>query len=726
MGVQVGVTSRPDQPEGKRKFWASIASQSYLILSGSVLLILSASLVVYFSFWETLHHVSQLAESDMPNMIDSVEVARHSTIVVNSAFRLISASSQEDHEAAVATVARERAALDDIILRLESRSDFGARAQRIRSHLSQLVQYLEVITESAARRLAIKQILIPLAKELAEINRGIEHDMAQAIDDQGFFLVEGLRELDGPRYSINERASEDELTTYRNLASVNHRANLAVLLLDETLVLTDPQYLPPIEERFQSALRDAQVAFSKLPASHQSASLAVNLQRLEEIGMASEGIIVLRREALLRRNQEQSALMHARAGSELLAAEVNALGAQINSKAISSSEASRAAVSNGLLSLIVLNVLSVIGAILFGWLYVWRSLVRRLINLAGAMRMMASGDLEVPITVGGNDEVTDMAEALEVFRRYALEVQRLNLVEKLAEELDVKNESLEHALENLKQAQQQIIAEEKLSSLGQLTAGVAHEIKNPLNFISNFSAIAIEFTEEIDELVVEAGESDTVKEIQSILEELRQSLKKILEHGQRADGVVRSMLEHSRSNAGEWRETDLNALLKQYADLAYHSLRAAGSGFNLTRKEALDPDMGTLEVIPQDICRVFLNLATNACQALEEKWQKAEAGYEPELLITSVRLDDHAEFIIRDNGPGVPEAMRKRIFEPFVTTKDGTKGTGLGLSLTTDILRRHGGSIELDTEEGHYTEMRVLLPLEPPRRASETEEAGNG
>ena len=185
-------------------------------------------------------------------------------------------------------------------------------------------------------------------------------------------------------------------------------------------MLTDPQYLPPIEERFQSALRDAQGAFSKLPASHQERlALAVNLQRLEEIGMASEGIIVLRREALLRRNQEQSALMHARAGSELLAAEVNALGAQINSNAISSSEASRAAVSNGLLSLIVLNVVSVIGAILFGWLYVWRSLVRRLINLAGAMRMMASGDLEVPVTVGGNDEVTDMAEALEVFRRYA-------------------------------------------------------------------------------------------------------------------------------------------------------------------------------------------------------------------------------------------------------------------------------------------------------------------
>ena len=411
------------------------------------------------------------------------------------------------------------------------------------------------------------------------------------------------------------------------------------------------------------------------------------------------------------------------AASEQLLAEVNRLVAEINSEAVRASNSSRSAAQTGILLLVLLNIFSGVGAILIAWLFVGRHLVRRLVGLAAAMRSMAIGDLEVPVQVRGNDEVTDMANALEVFRRYALEVQRLNLVEKLAEELDTKNHTLEQTLNNLRQAQEQVIAEKKLASLGQLTAGVAHEIKNPLNFINNFSDVSVELIDEIEEMMEEAldgkdGQVDLVEEINSILSDLRLNLQKVKEHGQRADGIVRSMLDHSRSTPGEWRETDVNALLKQYMDLAYHAMRAHNSNFNVTMTEDLDPEMGTLEVVPQDLGRVFLNLVTNACQAIEEKRQKSDGDYDPQLRIASRRLEEQAEFCIRDNGPGIPEELRERIFEPFVTTKKTGEGTGLGLSLTTDILTRHGGSIHLDSEEGAFTEMRVVLPLEPPAEAA--------
>ena len=712
---------KPYEPETGEKFRVGIGAQLYLVLLGSVLITLAASLVAYFSFNETLRHESRLAEYSMPNLINSVDIARQSAVVVNGAFLLVAASSPQEHEAVVITVGQERAALSNIIRDLESRSAFPEYTQLIKEHLLDLGNHLEVIQQSSARRLTINQSLLLLAEELAATNRRIEHTLVQTIDDQGFYLVEGLRVLEDSADSINERASEDELTAYRNLTTVNHQANLAILLLDESLVLSDRHLLPTVQERFHSAVQNFLQIYSKFPESMKNNLLSKDLERLGEIGEGSKGIIPLRRELLERLEQEQNALVEVRSESELLVAEVNNLVTQINDEAISSSTAARAAASTGILLLVLLNILSTVGAILFGWLFVGRYLVRRLIGLAGAMRQMASGDLEVPVEVSGKDEVTDMAKALEVFRRYAYEVQRLNLVEKLAEELDAKNETLEQTLKNLEEAQDQIIAEQKLSSLGQLTAGVAHEIKNPLNFVDNFSAVAIELTEEIEELMgAEEDEEpfviqeDDVEEIKSILSELRQSLGKIREHSKRADGIVHSMLEHSRTEAGEWRETDINALLKQFVELAYHALRADDTSFNMAMNFDMDTDIGMLKVVPQDIGRVFLNLATNACQALNEKQHQSSKEYEPGLWVTSSLQSEKAEFCIRDNGPGIPEDLRQKIFEPFVTTKPPGKGTGLGLSLTADILIRHGGSIHLDTEEGEFTEMCVQLPLEPP------------
>lgn len=728
-----------EEPETEQKFRVGVGTRLYFLLFGAVVLMGGATVLSYFTFNETLKHEIRLAEYSMPNLINSVDVARKSAVVVNGAFRLVSASSKEEHTAVVEATAREIASLENTILELEARSAFGEQTRLIRSNLEELGKHLDVIKQSSARRLDIAQALNVFIDELGETTRRVERLLIQAIDDQAFYLVSGLRELDDKVDSIRKRASEDELTAYRNLITVNQSANLAVLLLDEVLVLADRQFLTPLEERFQSAVRNFMQAYAKLPDSMQNDLLEENLTRLDEIGKGPEGVIKLRQEALLRLEQEQGTLAKARTTSESLVSEVNNLVAHINEEAIQSSEASRASAQTGIFLLILLNVFGTLGAVALGSFFVRRYLVRRLVGLASAMREMASGDLEVPVQVEGtrivrpvkgsanyltqniqyliwNDEVTDMARALEVFRRYAHEVQRLNLVEKLAEELDAKNENLEHALENLKAAQEQVIAEQKLSSLGQLTAGVAHEIKNPLNFVNNFANVSIEMADEIDDLMKQQDNLD-LEEVRSILDELRTSLGKIKEHGKRADDIVRSMLEHSRSKEGEWRKTNLNALLKQYVDLSYHALRAEDNTFNAEMKEDLDPNMEEIVVVPQDICRVFLNLVTNAFQAMNEKQKKVDGDYLPTLSITSRQLEDHVEFSIRDNGPGIPDDVRDKIFEPFVTTKEPGKGTGLGLSLTTDILLRHAGSIHLDTEVGHYTEMRISLPLEPPAEA---------
>ena len=751
------------RPKGRSRLHLKIGQQFFLCLLVSVVLTLSASLVAYYSFHEILQYGSRLAESGIPNLSSAVGVTRQSAIVVNGALHLIAASSLDEHQTVAEELAEERSLLGDLIYELESRAyelesrefdsraisdsislfggqsrkagmhlaDIGLHLADIEGQLADIDLYLGEIQESAAQRLTIVNTLELLKEELAEANRLIEHHLVVAIDDQGFYLVEGLRNLDDQPRPINERASEAELAYYRDLVTVNHQANLASLLLGDVLFLSDRGHLPILQGRFRSAVQNFERAYERLSTRMPDNALGENLQRLARLGESGEGIITLRREVLRRLEQEQEALARGRDASVLLLSAVNSLVTDVNDEAVSVSNASQSAVRTGRLLLTLVNVLSISAALLIGWLFVGRYLIRRLVGLAAAMRSMAGGDLEVPVEVRGHDEVADMADALEVFRRHALEVQRLNLVEKLAQELDGKNRTLEEALQNVQKMQEQMVAEQKLASLGQLAAGVAHEIKNPLNFITNFSEVSVELVDEIDDVMTEIKdkeEGDLAAEIEPILSDLRLNLQKVREHGERADGIVRSMLEHSRSAPGDWRETDVNTLLKQYVDLAYHAMRAHGQGFNATLSEDLDPAIGMVEVVPQEISRAFLNIITNAFHALDEKrLTSSDPDYEPELRVTTRRMEEQAEICIRDNGPGIPEEMRERIFEPFVTTKAPGQGTGLGLSLTMDILARHGGTISLDTEEGAYTQMRIVLPLKRPAETAEavTQAEGN-
>ena len=707
------IGERPESP-GRRRF--GVGPQIYSGLLGSVVLVIVASFVAYFFLTEIVRYQSRLAAHSIPNLSQSVEMARQGTALVNGAVRMASAATPDEHKVISEQVLRQRDALMDLVEEVGARSSLNGQAEVLESGLARFGSLLEDVYVSSARRLTIEQALNALVEELGALNRSIERKVGSAIDDQGFFLVEGLRSLDDRPLMPSERASEAQLAYYRDLVEINQQATLAGLLLGEALSLPDRDLLGPVAERFRSAGQNLLRALGRLDTRIAGFDLSEEVERLVEIGESEAGVFALRRESLRRLEQEREALVAGREASAQLLADMERLVEEVRNEAVAINADSQSAATRGILWLALLNVLSIFGAVLIGWLFVGRYLLRRLVGLAGSMREMAGGDLEVPVAVSGNDEVTDMANALEVFRRYALEVQRLNLIEKLAQELDAKNQALEQTLEQLKRAQEQIVAEEKLASLGQLAAGVAHEIKNPLNFVKNFTEVSAELIDEIGEIIdqSEDGEDlDSAEEIKDILGDLKVNLDKVMEHSSRADGIVRSMLEHSRSGPGDWREVDLNALLKQYMELTYHAMRAENTDFNATLGVDLDDGIGTVEVVPQDISRAFLNMLTNAFQALEEKRGKLDGDFEPKLEIGSRRLDDGLEFRIRDNGPGIPDDLRQRMFEPFVTTKAAGQGTGLGLSLTADIVARHGGAIEVDSELGLFTEMRLRLPMQP-------------
>jgi predicted ATPase/signal transduction histidine kinase len=287
-------------------------------------------------------------------------------------------------------------------------------------------------------------------------------------------------------------------------------------------------------------------------------------------------------------------------------------------------------------------------------------------------------------------------------------------VEARTQELQEKNQELATTLKKLKATQYQIIAQEKLASLGALTAGIAHEIKNPLNFVNNFAELSAELTEELLEEIENQKDRldpESKEYIEEILSDLEQNVKKINQHGKRADNIVRGMLMHSGGKAGERQPTDINALLAEYVNLAYHGMRAKDTSFNITIETHYDDSLAPLNVVPQNISRVFLNVINNACYAAHEKKKQIGEGFSPQLLVSTKNLSDRVEIRIRDNGKGIPQESLDKIFNPFFTTKPTGEGTGLGLSISHDIIvQEHRGEIKVETERGSYAEFIITLP----------------
>ncbi len=284
---------------------------------------------------------------------------------------------------------------------------------------------------------------------------------------------------------------------------------------------------------------------------------------------------------------------------------------------------------------------------------------------------------------------------------------------RLFDEVQARTRELAQSLDDLRAAQDRLVQTEKLASLGQLTAGIAHEIKNPLNFVNNFSALSAELIDEMTDVFQNPAldEVSRRKELDDIRELLKGNLEKVVQHGKRADSIVKNMLLHSREGSGERRTVDINALVEESLNLAYHGARAERSDFQIALERDLDPAAGQVELYPQEITRALLNMISNGFYAATRRASEAGKGVEPTLLAATRGLPDRVEIRIRDNGTGIPPEVKDKMFNPFFTTKAAGEGTGLGLSMSHDIVvKQHGGTIDVETEPGVFTEFIVTLP----------------
>lgn len=369
--------------------------------------------------------------------------------------------------------------------------------------------------------------------------------------------------------------------------------------------------------------------------------------------------------------------------------------------------------------------LAVLGVTIFS-----RQISRPITTVSQAADKISSGNFDVKIKYAAKDEIGVLANSLvnmsrslkESFAKIAAQNKELEEYSKTLEdkvqartnELHEKNTVLENTLTQLKQTQNQLVVQEKLASLGALTAGIAHEIKNPLNFVNNFAALTVDLAAELNAEVQQQYDrldEKTRQNLSDILGDIQLNATKIAEHGKRADGIIKSMLEHSRGDVGEMQATDLNKMLEDFMNLAYHGMRAQDPGFNVKIEKHFDPQLGLLKINPQAISRVIINICNNGFYATREKQKKSGAAYQPTMTMITSSVNDKVEIRIRDNGSGIPKTILDKIFNPFFSTKPTGTGTGLGLSISHDIVTQmHKGELNVQTEEGQYTEFIIRLP----------------
>jgi signal transduction histidine kinase len=284
---------------------------------------------------------------------------------------------------------------------------------------------------------------------------------------------------------------------------------------------------------------------------------------------------------------------------------------------------------------------------------------------------------------------------------------------RLFNSVEARTRELAASLEDLRITQDRLVQTQKLALLGQLTAGIAHEIKNPLNFVNNFSGVSAEMIDELRETLEDVSLTEKKRsEITELMSTLRTNFDKVVQHGKRADAIVKNMLQHSREGSGEHRPVDVNAMVEESLNLAWHGARAEKQGFEIALKQSFDPSAGEIDVFPQDIRRALLNVISNGFHAATKRRVETDGGdYAPTLTASTKNLGDRVEIRIRDNGTGIPPDVKEKMFNPFFTTKPTGEGTGLGLSISHDIIvKQHAGSIDVETELGEFTEIRVILP----------------
>ena len=700
----------------RRSYWRvrkSIATQLYAGIGGAVALTMAASIVAWIIFGRIGDTQDQINEGSMSDMAGAFRVAQRVSALADSAPRLALAQSRPEFEVVQAEVRLVRTSFEASLAALAERGGESEGVRRVRVWGSTMTSNIELIEEIVARRLELSEASAMVRDELQAVDGRLAMVLQTVLDGQFSGTMADRRELDQPSSPGALNCEGDEVDRCRQIGELKESVAIGRHLLASAFSVSDPAFLEPLREGYEAAWSQIERKLAAVSAEEFGSQVVPLLERLTALSAGAGGVFEVRARELEVAHRQGEMLARNREITNRLVSEVEVLVEGFRTSTQFAGRTTANTIRTGQRLLLALNLISVAGAVMIAWLFVGRFLVRRLKTLSSRMRYMASGDLEGAVAIRGHDEVADMAAALEVFRRHALEVQRLNLVEKLAADLQSKNSELELVLNDLRKAQDQIVMRQKLAALGELTAGVAHEIKNPLNFVKNFAEVSEELLEELQEMLTASTKSmsaEELEEVRAVCQNLTESLESIRQHGDRADRIVHDMLQMGRESS-ERLCVDINSLVREHAKLAYHSARATDPDFQVRFEQTLDDDLGEIECVPQALGRVVLNIVTNACHATDEKRRATDGSYNPTLWIRTKQVQDRARISIRDNGNGIPAEIREKIFNPFFTTKAADKGTGLGLALSNDIVREHGGDIRVDSVPGEFTEMIVDLPL---------------
>jgi signal transduction histidine kinase len=628
--------------------------------------------------------LDEVARQHMPALASSAALVQQTQKLVATAPALLAAESQYERRGLMLRIIGQKAAIDD---QLDSLKRFGLGADdssAISLVQADLVGNLSDLDMAVERKIDQNRRLQDLSQELRQLRERVStFESGHAVTGG----VAALRHaLSGPPDGL--RAAARQLDGEIAIENWIGGGNEILALL---LTAFDAQNRGALESIRVQLLEVAERVGNigpHLPTAERANAMSI-LSELRALGLDGTGLLETRAKLLDSEHAEQSALARNRSLADQLVAVVAIPERRITQDALNLGAATSAHAERTARRLIAIVIAAVLAAAVI-LVYISRSVIHRLRRLQSSMQGRQAGH-DTPIDTHGRDEIAEMAQALDFFVR--------TISQREAEK--------ERALIDLKAAQASLVRAEKLASLGQLTAGIAHEIKNPLNFVNNFASLSLELCDELRSAL--HGHDPTAQDATVRL--LASNLSKIRDHGKRADGIVRSMLLHSRHGDGELRRIELNPLVEEAISLAFHGARAQDPNFRVRIDSRFEPQLGYVELIPQEIMRVLLNLLSNAFYAVTRHGVGQVPPADPMVGVTTASGSDQVEIRITDNGCGMNEEVQAKLFTPFFTTKPTGEGTGLGLSLSYDIVvNQHRGRIVIESEAGRSTTVAITLP----------------
>ena len=688
----------------KKSWFQSLSFKLYAGLILFVSFILIISLFSWKSLLEMVEIQNVLIGENIPELTLSAGVVQQSEKLIQTAPQLLSSSSRKELIQIKEAINKDNQSLKKLIQDFEQ-SNLSKSSLEMKDRVKKMTDNLTALEKTVSQKRRWIQQMQKISHQMTDLHRQIHKTLVVEIDNKTFDLALQSKTIPTKRdVKPSQKIEINDILLYRQLLNLQSQINISFSLLRETVNLFNADLIQPIKERFLSSISACETALKILPEDHYT-EFKQSIQLLKKAGLSPKGIFSLKKKILDIEKIQNEYLKQNKIITSELSDTVKHMRQNVQQGSKNTAQFFEKSLKKNQTLFFVINGISLAGSLILALFFIG-PLIRRLTYLSNKMKKMSEGQLKEEVQVQGSDEVKDMAEALEVFRKHALEVQRLNLVESLAEEVQKKNQTLEKTIKDLNTTRNQLVIQEKLASLGQLTSGIAHEIKNPLNFINNFSKLSKELISELKEALQkeQSPSKETWSFIEELLRDIQSNMEKISTHGERANEIIMGMLEHSRGKSGHPELVDINKSMDTYSNLAFHSQRSLNSSFNTVFEKDYDKSLQPILAIPQDISRIILNIITNACDAVKENQNNV-------IQLKTRKEGNYVKMIIRDNGSGIPADIKEKIFNPFFTTKATGQGTGLGLSLVHDIVTKHGGTVTVESKENEFTQFTISLPI---------------